>query len=512
MSSAGSKCAQCLKDGGKKCSRCSSVFYCSRECQEAHFPKHKAECKKLSSQSSPASPARGISIPIVSDAPQALAKLTALKENQQKAIANQDLKGAIDFGKQALALALQLKGPALNFELAHLYFTLSGLSLQANKLDDAEEYGAEAMKHSEMDLKAAADNPKALELHSHILCGEAQRKIALGKLESAEKPALKALETVEEIFGSEDPRLVKALRCCAGVRELQRNDEAACMYLKRAYHCVFNAFGYFNADTQMHLQTYFAMLMKKNDFAEALAVAEDHYQNVEQLAGPQHPMTAECGSRFAQVLCRLGRLEEAEDLATTALDIKQKALGDDHIALVPQLSTIASIREAKMLFDETTEKLLRKALSILRHSEPPNSPNIRDIMLRLTRLAKLQKSGGKESSQLDDDDDMVEFNKPGANQLEKAHFLMTKANQSFQEEKFGTAEVYLTEATKIFAEHLGKDHQATKIAYQNLAVTRNKNLMHLWDEVVREEVDKARAKQIAGENGELSLSGGEIFC
>ena len=30
----------------KKCSRCLAVIYCSRECQVAHYPKHKACCKK----------------------------------------------------------------------------------------------------------------------------------------------------------------------------------------------------------------------------------------------------------------------------------------------------------------------------------------------------------------------------------------------------------------------------------------------------------------------------------
>ena len=30
----------------KKCSRCQAVIYCSRECQVAHYPEHKAQCRK----------------------------------------------------------------------------------------------------------------------------------------------------------------------------------------------------------------------------------------------------------------------------------------------------------------------------------------------------------------------------------------------------------------------------------------------------------------------------------
>ena len=33
----------------KKCSRCLSVIYCSRDCQLAHCPDHKAHCKQMAS-------------------------------------------------------------------------------------------------------------------------------------------------------------------------------------------------------------------------------------------------------------------------------------------------------------------------------------------------------------------------------------------------------------------------------------------------------------------------------
>ena len=43
------QCAHCGKaDNGtlKKCTACSQVLYCGRECQKAHWPAHKTECKK----------------------------------------------------------------------------------------------------------------------------------------------------------------------------------------------------------------------------------------------------------------------------------------------------------------------------------------------------------------------------------------------------------------------------------------------------------------------------------
>ena len=40
-------CAVCDTTSKNRCSQCSSVFYCSKECQKVHWTKHKKECKTL---------------------------------------------------------------------------------------------------------------------------------------------------------------------------------------------------------------------------------------------------------------------------------------------------------------------------------------------------------------------------------------------------------------------------------------------------------------------------------
>eukprot|EP00730_Choanoeca_flexa_P020295 TRINITY_DN9921_c0_g2_i1.p1 TRINITY_DN9921_c0_g2~~TRINITY_DN9921_c0_g2_i1.p1 ORF type:complete len:404 (+),score=49.08 TRINITY_DN9921_c0_g2_i1:313-1524(+) len=42
------KCAVCGEDAVMRCSACSSEWYCRRQCQVEHWPKHKELCKKLS--------------------------------------------------------------------------------------------------------------------------------------------------------------------------------------------------------------------------------------------------------------------------------------------------------------------------------------------------------------------------------------------------------------------------------------------------------------------------------
>ncbi|KAG8528088.1 uncharacterized protein KY384_007004 [Bacidia gigantensis] len=37
----------CSKESKKACAKCRSIFYCSRECQKAHYKTHKKDCNKL---------------------------------------------------------------------------------------------------------------------------------------------------------------------------------------------------------------------------------------------------------------------------------------------------------------------------------------------------------------------------------------------------------------------------------------------------------------------------------
>ncbi|KAG8992101.1 hypothetical protein FRB94_012009 [Tulasnella sp. JGI-2019a] len=40
-------CAVCGKPGGKRCSSCAAIYYCSKECQKSDWPDHKLTCKTL---------------------------------------------------------------------------------------------------------------------------------------------------------------------------------------------------------------------------------------------------------------------------------------------------------------------------------------------------------------------------------------------------------------------------------------------------------------------------------
>jgi zinc finger MYND domain-containing protein 10 len=46
----GFKCKKCEKQAFKRCSKCKSVWYCSRECQVADWPVHKEACNKTAKE------------------------------------------------------------------------------------------------------------------------------------------------------------------------------------------------------------------------------------------------------------------------------------------------------------------------------------------------------------------------------------------------------------------------------------------------------------------------------
>lgn len=46
----GFKCNKCQKQAYKRCSKCKSVWYCSRECQVGDWPQHKEKCKRITKE------------------------------------------------------------------------------------------------------------------------------------------------------------------------------------------------------------------------------------------------------------------------------------------------------------------------------------------------------------------------------------------------------------------------------------------------------------------------------
>jgi hypothetical protein len=41
------KCENCGESAAKRCSSCQTSWYCGRECQVKHWPKHKEPCKLI---------------------------------------------------------------------------------------------------------------------------------------------------------------------------------------------------------------------------------------------------------------------------------------------------------------------------------------------------------------------------------------------------------------------------------------------------------------------------------
>lgn len=82
---------------------------------------------------------------------------------------------------------------------------------------------------------------------------------------------------------------------------------------------------------------------KKNDDEDFFREA---FRLQEKVLGPDHPDTLLTANSLAIGLTRLGRLEEAEEVALPALQGKEKALGSEHPWTLEAANTLATIYRA----------------------------------------------------------------------------------------------------------------------------------------------------------------------
>ena len=477
-------------------------FYCTVECQRAHWSTHKTVCVKV-----PKSPTKG---PL--KVSEAFEQLRALKEKQQKAMQQNNTKSAIEIGKQALNVAIQLSGPVVDNELAQLYHNLSHLCTndQPPDREKAEEYGRQALKHSELDLKQASDNPSSLDLHSVILIAQANRRLEEGKFDAAEKATMRALEIAEEIFGNDDARLVKALRACAMLRERQENLPGACAYLRRAYECCLKQMGMMHPGVQQILDEYVMILTKSEKVDEALPLAQRAYDEVSSKSGPDSDIATDCASRLTTLLVKKGQLDEAEKMIQYVVDVRTKKFGPGNLHVAAAVASLGHVREQKGLYDAQTEGYLREAYRVFRSELGPGHPNARQCIAQVNAVRKKRIELGQkvEDEALEEENMLSKALKNARSDAEKVQMMMNHGTMCFKEGKFKQAEPILEDAVKLAEKEFGPQHQATKAAIQNLQITRNNIVLQLWQEIVDEEKAKIDERR---KNGETSWDTTEEF-
>lgn len=262
-----SDCANpsCSNKGKSKCSACSSVSYCSAECQKQHWPLHKADCKAARAT---ATPAGASSVSPTREAIQDASKqganvegmhrqLQEVKAVLQKSFQTGDFKTVINESLKALAIAQKLPAPASSIECFQIELNMGSACMQMRDVAEALNHTDEAIKYAEKAIADRPGNPHSLEL---LAMGHNNRSFQLlqlsvtgrpGAVEDAITSAELALEKTEKIFPKNDPRLCKYIKALAACKDRGGNAEEAEKLFFKAYTIVSLKLGAHSGEAQV---------------------------------------------------------------------------------------------------------------------------------------------------------------------------------------------------------------------------------------------------------------------
>lgn len=583
-SSASTTCASvdCKETGKLKCSGCSTVSYCSQACQKKHWSTHKTVCKSLKAGSAgdnttaaapvtPPSPVAAASAPapaapVTAAAPTTVAtsntppaapvvrseldiKFQAIQMETQKLFVGGNFEASIKSGLAALELAKEFPPAIANTEIVQIHLNCSSAFMQLQKFPEAVEHAEIAAVEAEKGLQLRPGQPQAIEVLAITLGTKAFSLLNSGKPDEASVPAERSLQLAEAIYPKNDQRLHKSIRALGLVRAQQGKAEEAEKLFFRSYTILSLSLGPQATEAQMSVDELCNMMLKKGDFATAEKYARINYKALSEKALDERGelILGDSASRLAQVLRRMNRLPEAEELMQQALTIREEKLARTNpIAIGYTLSQLAAIQETMGKADAGVEAKLMRALDIFGRLKGQNSPEVQNTLNQL-RNVRSKRNGGAQAAPTEEDGLQYSVSqesknritsgsgsptpagpRPGAlspsnvapatapragttasapgttagqqqqtfefsdtEEIARLNFApedgmarMMQANTYFEQGRFSCAEVVLAQAYQIFLRQRGPEDQITQAAKQNLGVARSNGLNRLWMQVV----------------------------
>jgi tetratricopeptide (TPR) repeat protein len=548
----------CDKVGVKVCSACSSVWYCSGDCQKAHWPNHKGPCKQMrlakaatagssgkAEDSAPsvfvdpaARPEGSGSPKAASPSPESpkiandvvIMRLQNIKGQIQSAFQSGDFPASIRLGSEALSVASMIPEPGKSVELIQLHLNISSAYLQMGKLEEAEAESKSCVDIAEKAVATRQKNPQSIDMLHVTLTNRTFILLNMNRLSEGEACGVRAVGLAESIFPSGDVRLFKPLRALGLIRVKQENLDEADQLLKRAYVCTMKGNGVCNQDTQTVVEDLMQLYMRRKDLASSEKLAKKNYDAmIESGVSKEHMLFGEAAAKYASVLANGGKANSAEPYMQQALIAREKNNGANSLAAGVTLMAIANIREACNNVSEDTERLLIRALEIFKQVEGPQSPHVLNAIAFIRRVhTKRESMLGKKKSDDDDDGVITTSESKHGSSSSSSRSLPTMLPRSddgkpipkfpaddgisrlqhsayyFETAQYWKAEVLLQEAYEIFLRLHGPDHQNTQAAAQNLTIVKHNSINQLWHEVVAEELETLKLAESAGGNEENS--------
>lgn len=405
-SSSTNKCANtgCNETGRLKCSACSSVYYCSSQCQKAHWTAHKTQCKQLkAANTKPAS----VAVSPVAPSPvnnnagppvdnEQFAEFQALKNEIQKYFNHRDFENAAKKSEEAIQMAKSFPSHIALPETIQIQVNLSTAFLHMNKLKEAESYANSSVASAEINVSQRTGQPQAIEILTVALGCKAVAILTAGRIPEALEAAQKALTLAETIYPKNDPRLHKSLRTLGLIQEKKGDLTDAERTIVRAYTIICIAAGPASPEAQVLVDDLVNMFSRKQDLEAAERYAEKNYKTISDkksnLSERELYFLADSASRLAALYVKKGEFGKAEKLVAEALEIRDNAqfLAMNPMGIAFSLTQLVGVREelGKLGSEEDNEleNMLLRAIDIFSRLRGNSSPEVMNSLTQLRRI------------------------------------------------------------------------------------------------------------------------------
>ncbi len=206
---------------------------------------------------------------------------------------------------------------------------------------------------------------------------------------------------------------------------------------------------------------------KKGDYEEALRLAKEKLNLIEQEYGPDHAETGKALPNVAALLQLLKRQEEAEPLYLRALAICEKELEPDDPSYGVVINNLASFYYSLAKYREAVP-LLTRALEINRKAHGPNHPHTGSTLNNLGYTYKMLGEEEKGEPLLKEALRIWE-DKLGPDHIDTMNAVNNLAHLYIGLHKYEEARVYAERALKVREEKLDPNHPDLAVALKTLA-------------------------------------------
>ena len=364
-------CGACNKPGCSLKCACKLVFYCGEECQRAHWPTHKKDCRLALAKK-------------VKDA-----KREHGRDDEEVAMAR--FEAGLAHSKQGRYREAEqcfLEARRIYLEICgegHVPDTVSAMLGDLYSLMGRYDE-ALAMQLKYLDILRSIKGERS-QLVGRILKRIGSTLYSQGKYEEALTRLEEAQSILTETSGAEHSLVASVLTVKGNcLCDLRRRDEALPMYEEALR--IHRIAGDDSLHVAASLSNIADILFETGMLSEARANYEEALGIYRRVHGEKHPSVATAFSSIASVLLEQGQHDEALEMHKKALKIRRRTLGKDHQDVAVSLEKIGRVHARQGKHDEAVE-MYDKALSIFTRALGIDNRQIAKVHSRIA-LAKYE--------------------------------------------------------------------------------------------------------------------------